>query len=98
MAPIMGQFHAQLAESAAERVTRGHFGPGRQGRADVDDEGHPAALMIDDPNAVIVAERAREAHDAGSRNTDARAAPSGQRQPARADAARVDLTEPGDDS
>src|SRR4051812_17007460 len=56
---------------------------------DVDDEADPAASMIDDEDAVIVAKWAGKLHDAIGRHGNVRTSSGRERQPARADAAGI---------
>src|SRR5687768_2197802 len=97
MAPIMGQFHAERPQSAAESIAGGHFRSGAQRRCDVDDQAHPAAAMIDDGDAVIIAKRSGEADDPCRWDDDLGAAAGGEGEAARFDPAWADFAETLDD-
>ena len=52
--------------------------PGLERRADVDDQAHPAAAMIDDHDSIVVAKRARKTHGARGGSAERRPARGGE--------------------
>src|SRR5881392_1358193 len=90
----MGQFDLQRPQGSAGGVTEADAVARMKLARDVDDQAEPAAAMVDDQHAVIVAERTSEPHHPGGRRSDRCSARCRKREAARANAARVDRREP----
>ena len=90
----MGQFDLQRSKSPADSLAGGNAIARAERRPDVHDQAHPASTMIDDEDAVIVAEWARKADRARCRRTDLSSARGLESDATSLHAAFVDVRKP----